>query len=99
MRANELANCAAPLVGAVVAAVLVAVPDVVAARLVRELEVVEVRDCELNVVLRDVGTPVPNELLETTEVIEELDEEVKVDVPEKEMLDDPVPPMTAKGPE
>lgn len=95
---KELANWLAPLVGALVSAVSEAVA--VAERLVREASLVEVRVCELNVVLRETGTPVPMEASEVIEVMDEFSEEdVRVDVPEKDMLDEPAPPMTAKGPE
>jgi hypothetical protein len=73
----------APPVGALVSAVLTAVPVEVAERLVRELELVEARVCELNVLLRDIGTPVPIEAPVVMEVIVEfIIDDVKVDVPE-----------------
>jgi hypothetical protein len=98
------------LEGALVAAVSEAVPEAVDVRpVVREAEepeLVEARVCELNVVLRDVGTPVPIEAPLVFEaplfievIVEFLDAGSRVDVPEKEMLEDPVLPMTANGPE
>jgi hypothetical protein len=70
----------AALVGALVAAVSAAVPEVVAERLlVREAGLVEARVCELNVVLRETGTPVPIEVGVTTEVIVEfIDADVRL---------------------
>lgn len=53
------------------------------AELVEATELVVVRDCELNVVLRDTGTPVPIEAPVAIEVIVEfLDAGTRVDVPE-----------------
>lgn len=74
---------AAP-VGADVGAVAAAVPDVVAARLVvREPVLVEARVCELNVVFRETGVPVPIEAPALMEVIVKfIDEDVRVEVPE-----------------
>ena len=73
--------------GALVAAVSEAVDEPVAERLVvRELlasELVEVRVCELNVVLREIGAPVPIEAPVVTEVMVAFaDAGGKVDVPE-----------------
>ena len=70
--------------GAVVSALSVAVPVDVAERLVlREPEVVEVRVCELNVVLREIGTPVPIDAPVVIEVVDEfIYADVKVDSPE-----------------
>lgn len=86
IKARELANWAAPPVGALVAAVSEAVPEPVAERLVvRELEpeLVDPRVCELNVLLRDIGTPVPIEAPGVMEVIDEfMDAVARVDVPE-----------------
>lgn len=102
-RARELAIWVAPLVGALVAAVSTADPEsVVVRRVVRVAsELVEARVCELKVVLRETGTPVPLEepvieVMDTTVAFAELD---KVDVPEKERLAEPLPPTTANGPE
>lgn len=81
----------APLEGALVAGGWEAVSEAVVERLVvREVaelveatELVLVRDCELNVVLRDTGTPVPIEAPVAIEVIVEfLDAGTRVDVPE-----------------
>lgn len=70
--------------GALVSAVSVAVSDEPAERVVvREPELVEARVCELKVLLRDIGTPVPMEAPVVMEVIVEfIDADVKVVVPE-----------------
>ncbi len=75
--------------GALVAEVVPeALAEVVAEPLVvREAEVVDARVCELNVVLRDTGTPVPIEAPGPTEVtpmdvMVEFIDAVRVDVPE-----------------
>lgn len=50
--------------------------------------------------LREMGTPVPIEAPVLMEVIVEfIVAGVRVEVPEKEMLEEPVPPMSANGPE
>lgn len=74
----------APPVGAVVAEVSAASPVAVAERvLVREPEVVEVRVCELKVVLREMGTPVPIEVPVPMEVmVEFIVAGARVEVPE-----------------
>ena len=90
IKARELAKCVALPVGVLVAAVSETVPLEVAERLVvRELEaeleseLVEPSVCELNVVLREIGTPVPVEGPGVTDLIEEFaDAGTKVDVPE-----------------
>jgi hypothetical protein len=70
--ASELANCAAPALGALVGAVTAAVPEPLAVReAARVLTLVEPRVCELNVELRDTGTPVLIEAPVAMEVIDE----------------------------
>ena len=68
--------------GALVSAVSAAVSDELAERLVvREPELVEARVCELKVLLREIGTPVPMDAPVIMEVIVEfIDADVKVDV-------------------
>lgn len=84
--ARELAKWVAPPVGALVAAVSEAVEELVVERLVvRELdpELVEARVCELNVVLREMGAPVPIEApVVTVVMVAFMDAGGKVDVPE-----------------
>jgi hypothetical protein len=77
IKATELANCATPPVGADVST---AVPEPVAEReaaRVLLVTAVEPRVCELNVELRDMGTPVLIEAPVTMEVID--DEFIDVD--------------------
>lgn len=83
IRERELANWLAPPVGALVSAVSEAVPETVAERPVVREASVEVRVCELKVVLRETGTPVPMEAPVVIEVMDEfIEEDVRVDVPE-----------------
>jgi hypothetical protein len=62
----------------------VALPEPVEERLVvRVVTLVEVRVWELNVVFREIGTPVPIDAPPPIEVIEEFEDAVaRVDVPE-----------------
>ena len=85
IKVSELANWAAPPVGELVAAVPAAVPEPVAEREATRvlLTPVEPRVCELNVELRDMGSPVLIEDLEAMEVIDEFIEVIdSVEVPE-----------------
>jgi hypothetical protein len=84
IKASELANCAAPPVGALVEAVPAAVPEPVTERVAaRVLALVDPRVCELNVELRDMGTPVLMEAPVVMEVIDEFMDAVgSVEVPE-----------------